>query len=104
MLNQLSHPGTPVCLILNHKQRGVLWVAQLVKHLTLVQVMISQFISSSPTSGSVLTAQSLELLRILSLSLSLSLSAPPTHTGALSLLLSKINNKKILKITSREIT
>ena len=31
-----------------------------VKHLTLAQVMISQFESSSPTSGSVLTAQSLE--------------------------------------------
>ena len=30
------------------------WVAQSVKHLTLAQVMISQFLSSSPASGSVL--------------------------------------------------
>ena len=35
-------------------------VAQSVKHLTLAQVMISQFVSSRPASGSVLTAQSLE--------------------------------------------
>ena len=36
------------------------WVAQSVKSLTSAQVMISQFVSSSPVSGSVLTAQSLE--------------------------------------------
>ena len=36
------------------------WVAQSVEHLTLAQVMISQLMSSSPTSGSVLTVQSLE--------------------------------------------
>ena len=36
------------------------WVAQLVGHLTMAQVMISQFVSSSPALGSVLTAQSLE--------------------------------------------
>ena len=36
------------------------WVAQSVKHPTLAQVMISQFMSLSPASGSVLTAQSLE--------------------------------------------
>ena len=36
------------------------WVAQLVKHLTLAQIMISLLMGSSPTSGSVLTAQSLE--------------------------------------------
>ena len=36
------------------------WVAQLVKHPTSAQVMISQFVSSSPALGSVLTAQSLE--------------------------------------------
>ena len=35
-------------------------MTQSVKCPTLVQVMISQFMSSSPTSGSVLTAQSLE--------------------------------------------
>ena len=36
------------------------WVAQLVKLLTLAQAMILRFVSSSPASGSVLTAQSLE--------------------------------------------
>ena len=36
------------------------WVAQSVKHLTLAKVMISQFVGSSPTLGSVLMAQSLE--------------------------------------------
>ena len=36
------------------------WVAQSVKHLTLAQVMISQFTSSSPASGFVRTAHSLE--------------------------------------------
>ena len=36
-------------------------MAQSVKHLTSVQVMISQFVSSSPILGSVLTARSLEL-------------------------------------------
>ena len=36
------------------------WVAQSVKHLTSAQVTISQSVSSSPVSGSVLTAQSLD--------------------------------------------
>ena len=36
------------------------WVAQLVKLPTSAQVMISWFMSSSPVSGSMLTAQSLE--------------------------------------------
>ena len=36
------------------------WVAQSVKRLTSAQVMISRSVSSSPASGSVLTAQSLE--------------------------------------------
>ena len=44
------------------------WVAQSVEHPTLAQVMISWFMSSSPASGSVLTAQS--LLQILCLPLS----------------------------------
>ena len=35
-------------------------MAQLVQHPTSAQIMISQFVSSSPVSGSVLTAQSLE--------------------------------------------
>ena len=36
------------------------WVAQLVRHPTSAQVMISHSVSSGPASGSVLTAQSLE--------------------------------------------
>ena len=36
------------------------WVAQLVNHLTLAQVMIPRFVGSSPTLGSMLAAQSLE--------------------------------------------
>ena len=49
-------------------------VAQLVKCPTSTRVMISRFMGSSPTSGSVLTAQSLEPL---SDSVSPSLSTPP---------------------------
>ena len=53
------------------------WVAQLVKCLTSAQVMISQFIGLSPTSGSVLTAQSLEpALDFVGLSLSATFSLP----------------------------
>ena len=36
------------------------WVAQSAKHSTLAQVPITRFVGSSPMSGSVLTAQSLE--------------------------------------------
>ena len=50
------------------------WVAQLVKRPTLAQVMISRFMGSSPTLGSVLIAQSLEPA---STSVSLSPSARP---------------------------
>ena len=50
------------------------WVAQSVKCLPLAQVTISPFMSSSPTSGSVLIAQSLEPA---SDSVSPSPSAPP---------------------------
>ena len=42
------------------KDFGGAWVAQLVERLTSAQVMISRFVGSSPASGSVLTAQSLE--------------------------------------------
>ena len=49
-------------------------MAQLVEHLTLAQGMISGLVGSSPTSGSVLTAQSLEPA---SDSVSVSLSASP---------------------------
>ena len=64
-----------------HRSRGA-WVAQLVKHLTLAQVMISQLVSSSPALGSVLTARSLEPA---SDSVSSSLSAPPPLMLSLSL-------------------
>ena len=56
------------------------WVTQPVKRPTAAQIMISWFMSSSPTSGSALTVQS--LLGILSPPLSLPL---PTHTRTLSL-------------------
>ena len=65
-------------------------MAQLVKHLTKAQVMISQFMNLSPALGSVLTAQSLKLLQILCL---LSLSLPHLHSVSLSL--SKLIIKKI---------
>ena len=57
-------------------------MAQSVKHQTSAQVMISQFVSSSPTLGSVLTAQGLEPALD---SGSPSLSAPPLLTLCLSL-------------------
>ena len=69
---------------LNVYLRGA-WVAQLVKRRTSAQVTISRFVGSSPATGSVLTAQSLELLRILCLPLSLFLP----HSCSVSL--SKIN-------------
>ena len=63
-------------------------MAKLVKRLTLAQIMISQFMSSSLTLGSVLTSQSLEP------ALKFSLSCPnPAHT-----LSPKINIKKNNKI------
>ena len=66
------------------------WVAPSVKCLTSALVMISWFVSSSPTSVSVLTAWSLDPA---SDSVSLSLSTPPLLVLYLShsLSLSKIN-------------
>ena len=58
------------------------WVAQLVGRLTSAQVMISRSVSSGPTWGSVLTAQSLEPV---SDSVSPSLSDPPPFMLCLSL-------------------
>ena len=58
------------------------WVAQLLKHPTLAQVMISWLVGWSPASGSVLTAQSLEPA---SDSVFPSLSAPPSLMICLSL-------------------
>ena len=66
---------------------GRAWVAQSVKHLTLAQVMTPWFVGSNPTSGSVLTAQSLEPA---SDSASLSLCPSPAHGLSLSL---SLNNK-----------
>ena len=61
------------------------WVAQLVKRPTLAQVMISQFVGSNPTSGSVLMTRSLEPA---SDSVPPSLSTPPSFTVCLSVCLS----------------
>ena len=58
------------------------WVAQSVKRPTSAQVMISRSVSSSPASGSELTAQSLEPV---SNSVSPSLSAPSLLMLCLSL-------------------
>ena len=54
----VSHSAT-LAILLNLFLGGT-WVAQSVKHPTSAQVMILQFLSLSPASGSVLTAQSLE--------------------------------------------
>ena len=58
------------------------WVVQSIEHPTLAQVMISWFVGSSPASGSVLPAQSLEPA---SDSVSSSLSLCPSPIYALSL-------------------
>ena len=58
------------------------WVAQSVKRPASTQVMILQYVGSSPTMGPVLTAQSLEPA---SDSVSPSLSAPPPLMLSLSL-------------------
>ena len=60
------------------------WVAPPVKRPTSAQVMIPQFVGSSPTSGSVLTAWSLEPALD---SVSPSLSAPPLLMLSLTLIL-----------------
>ena len=76
----------PICLLKKLFSRGA-WVALLVKHLALAQVMIWQFVSSSHASGYVQTAQSLEPA-----SDSVSPISPPLSC-LLSLSLSKINKK-----------
>ena len=70
----------------NH--RGA-WVAQWVKRPTSAQIMISWFVSSSPVSGSLLSAQSLEPV-----SESVSPSLCPFPTRALSLFLSLKKQKQ----------
>ena len=77
------------------KPRGT-WVAQSVKLPTLAQVMISWFMGSSPTLGSVLTAQSLACFRFC-VSLSLSFPIPCSCSVSVSLSLSKINIKELKK-------
>ena len=74
--------------LIKKRYRGA-WVVQWVGRLTSAQAMISGFVSSSPASGSVLMARSLEPA---SDSVSPSLSAPPPLVLCLSL--SKINLKK----------
>ena len=68
-------------LSLSFKINRGAWVAQSVKRLTLSQVMISQLVSSSPMSGSVLTTQS---LKPASDSVSPSLHPSPALTLSLS--------------------
>ena len=69
-----SEDEAKVCMVYDLYKTLTLWgawMAQLVKHPMSAQVMISQFVGSSPVLGSVLTVRSLR--GILSLSLSLSL-------------------------------
>ena len=66
------------------------WVAQSVKPPTSAQVMISRSVGSSPASGSVLTAQSLEPALY---SVSPLLSAPPLPMLCLSLSLKNKHKK-----------
>ena len=74
---------TPVTILVLNWKAGGTWVSQSAKRPTSAQVMISRFVSSSPASGSVLTAQSLEPASD-SVSLFLSLSAPPLLALCLS--------------------
>ena len=74
-------------------------MAQSVERPTLAQVMISQDVSSSPASGSVLTAQSLEAALD---SVSLSLFDPPPFMLCLSLCL-KNNKIKHLKKSEKSV-
>ena len=63
---------------------GGVWVARLVGRPTSARVVISPPVSSSPASGSVLTARSLELLGILCLPLSVILPCPRSVSRCLS--------------------
>ena len=55
-----SLSGPPLLMLSKINKHWGAWVAQSVKCTTSAQVMISRFVSLSPTSGSVLTALSLE--------------------------------------------
>ena len=59
------------------------WVAQSIKYPTSAQVMISQFVSLSPTLSSVLTVRSLP--KVLSLPLSLTLRCSLAHSLSLQI-------------------
>ena len=74
--NNTALPPTVPIILETLGSRGA-WVAQSVEHPASDQAMISQFVSSGLTSGSVLTAQSLGTA---SDSVSPSLSAPPPLT------------------------
>ena len=76
------------CLHTLNFYRWAAWVAQSVKCPTSALVMISLFVGSSPVSGSVLIAESLELALD---SVSPSLSVPPLLALSLSLSLSLKN-------------
>ena len=58
-LNEGAALGSPLSMMMEEPQRGS-WEAQSIKRLSSAQVMISRFMGSSPTSGSVLRARSLE--------------------------------------------
>ena len=85
-----QHSAVCIDLIFLYMLRSILkigilwgaWVAQSGEHQTLAQIMISRFVGSSPTLGSVLTVGS--LLAILSPHLSLPLPHLCTHTLFLS--------------------
>ena len=81
----------------NVVSRGT-WVTQSVTCLTLAQVMISQFVSSGPMSGSVLTAQSLKPALD-----SMSPSLCPSFTHALSLSQKLIHVKIKKNVVSQSI-
>ena len=71
-----------LCPLKSKAVRGA-WVAQLVGHPTSAQIMISWFVSSSPTLGSVLIAHSMKSAS--DLCLPLSLCPSPTHALSPSL-------------------
>ena len=74
-----------LCVAIKNECYWGIWVAQSVNRLTSAQVTISEFVGSSPTLGSVLTARNLEPA---SISVSSSLSAPSLLALSLSLSLS----------------
>ena len=81
-MTYLRTGGFPARKNLTNGPSGGAWVAQWVKRATSAQVMISRFLGSSLTSGSVLTARSLEPALA---SESPSLSLPLPHSSSVSL-------------------